>query len=950
MSDSNKPLIFLEPLSDTLKKLKEVLEENSEAEGIEIFDVETVEEASQLIPTIGQAVLLTSSPKTCAVTLQSNRKYIKKLQTKTLLLTPKAIPRKTLDKFMKVGLTECIVEPVNPKTLLYKVRLQLRSISAGDSGEDGELSKKFGDESNSEDQQDNKKLRAEKGVILDDEDSLDNKKEKKKVEEETLEDYSKPVRKNTEENVIDGFYRGKNKKPDLYNEEEAQEKEKKGYKEEAIEGHYKGKLEKGEQPEEEEAATKEKLELPIMDDDLEALKREVNLEAEQDFNKVQRKQMQIEEAEAENKTAQPSLDITEEKEDKTIEKQPEDLGGHYKGEMKKGLDIDIEDEDELKQARENPEIDLYQKSKTSQLNVEQDEEEKEFLDQNEEEQEDYTPKKKAKLDLEDSPEEELTKTSLDIIEEAEDREVHKEGPDYEKVESMDSPSLQIEDDEAKDHKEKRAADQMDGHLKGEKAQTLAVEEDDLYKEDKEEQAEEAHAPKKDSVSLDLYEEESDKDAIKPEKEYPNDPDPLNQQASLDIEEDEFGRKKKDQTQQELDRESHRSQYEEDQGPGFGKGHSAHTENKKDRHNKSNARADQIKTHYSNRESIKHNDDNWDSNWDKAGKDNQEFKPLEKKNEISYEKDDLGEQTIDYAQLKKELEGIDYDREIKKKKDIGEFDQIAQVKTYTKTILDPNGALDTIEFEEIDASKSEEQESHQVYLPESKGIETVIEVLNFYNLMSPQEQSTSLAARQKVEFQSIYNYITFKVNDLFHGDLTLYFVNKEGQLELGHLGILTRLLGPKPKEPLEEDAMDKKDFKLMKKEFKEEMEKYNRDSIEIMSQWKSQWEIRLPDWKSYQTPSWRDHTFVEENNEFIFPFYEGVSLLGLAVFTPYEGFPESKAGPLEVALESVRAPMLTEYHEMKGQGKQRERSLTQLEKNNSKKKKGFFGKLWGKLAA
>ena len=82
MSQATKPLIFIEPLSDTLKKLKEVVEENAENEGIEVYEIDSLEEAAQLLPTIGQSLTLMASPKKCAMMLQSNRKTIKKLQLK----------------------------------------------------------------------------------------------------------------------------------------------------------------------------------------------------------------------------------------------------------------------------------------------------------------------------------------------------------------------------------------------------------------------------------------------------------------------------------------------------------------------------------------------------------------------------------------------------------------------------------------------------------------------------------------------------------------------------------------------------------------------------------------------------------------------------------------------------------------------------------------------------
>ena len=124
-----KSLVFLTPLCETLVKLKEVIDETADADGIEVFEVEELEEMRHLLPSLGQCLMIASNPRKCAQALLMNKRAIKILQTKSILLSAKKIPNKTLDKFVKVGLTECIVEPVAPKTLLYKVRLLLRSIA-----------------------------------------------------------------------------------------------------------------------------------------------------------------------------------------------------------------------------------------------------------------------------------------------------------------------------------------------------------------------------------------------------------------------------------------------------------------------------------------------------------------------------------------------------------------------------------------------------------------------------------------------------------------------------------------------------------------------------------------------------------------------------------------------------------------------------------------------------
>ena len=120
--DMPKPLIFVNPLSPSLQKLREVINETSQEDGIEIYECEDLNEANQLIQTVGASITLISHPKLCSTLLQINRRAIKKLKSKVLLLSPKDLPRNTIQKFQKIGLTEFLCEPVVPKSLVYKVK------------------------------------------------------------------------------------------------------------------------------------------------------------------------------------------------------------------------------------------------------------------------------------------------------------------------------------------------------------------------------------------------------------------------------------------------------------------------------------------------------------------------------------------------------------------------------------------------------------------------------------------------------------------------------------------------------------------------------------------------------------------------------------------------------------------------------------------------------------
>src|SRR5690606_35240956 len=169
------------------------------------YEIEDLQEAIQLIPQIGQSLVIAAHPRKTAMLLQASRAHIKKLQTKVLLISPKPIPRRTIDKFMKVGLTECIVEPIVPKTLQYKVNLLIRSIVI--KKEEGSFEKKFDadeavEHSDIEVKEIAKKAREHQNAetLEDDSDGVDE------------EDFYQKNKEKRPDNVIDGYYKGKMKK------------------------------------------------------------------------------------------------------------------------------------------------------------------------------------------------------------------------------------------------------------------------------------------------------------------------------------------------------------------------------------------------------------------------------------------------------------------------------------------------------------------------------------------------------------------------------------------------------------------------------------------------------------------------------------------------------------------------------------------------------------------
>lgn len=134
--ENKKQLVIVPPMSEPLQKLNEVLQAISSEENVEVSIIDDRKELAQFIGSSGQCLIAFSNAKKCATFLQENRFIVAKTHSKTILLTPKEIPAKTLAKFVKVGLTESILENSPPKTLLYKVKLLLRSIKSSSSSQE----------------------------------------------------------------------------------------------------------------------------------------------------------------------------------------------------------------------------------------------------------------------------------------------------------------------------------------------------------------------------------------------------------------------------------------------------------------------------------------------------------------------------------------------------------------------------------------------------------------------------------------------------------------------------------------------------------------------------------------------------------------------------------------------------------------------------------------------
>ncbi len=147
-----KSVVFILPMSKTLDQLKTALMQNADAEGLDLLDCQNYEEALQVVPTVAPALLISSDPRTVAQFLNSGKKNIKSGQNKTILISDKKLPLKAMQKLDKLGLTDHIIEPIAAKSLLYKIKIQIRALPSKKVAE--ELALKSSDKNQSNENQD----------------------------------------------------------------------------------------------------------------------------------------------------------------------------------------------------------------------------------------------------------------------------------------------------------------------------------------------------------------------------------------------------------------------------------------------------------------------------------------------------------------------------------------------------------------------------------------------------------------------------------------------------------------------------------------------------------------------------------------------------------------------------------------------------------------------------
>lgn len=882
--EGGKPLIFIKPYTKTLAKLKEVLEESSEQQGTEIYEIDDLQEAIQLIPQIGQSLVIAAHPRKTAMLLQASRAHIKKLQTKVLLISPKPIPRRTVDKFMKVGLTECIVEPIVPKTLQYKVNLLIRSIVI--KKEESSFEKKFDSDTQSSDDSDmevkemQRKLRENADAA-----AAESKKEYEESEEDL---YGKKERSYQEEEIA-GYYKGKMKSSQSEDEEEEEEDEN-SRSEDHIDAYYKGKLAQSEESEE-EAEEKDKKELEIEEDDVHALASKVNLLLEEESDEPVRTETENEPVEKKAKKKAPALSLEEEQERK-LKKQLEEEAADFDDVASHHLDLidDLSDTNEEEaQAQEDKKPEKKAKSK---LDIEAEKAPKKEKATNEERPE-KAAKKRQDLDIED---EDLYSAEPAAKKEEKERK------------QKDTVSIDIDDEDESEEGEETSQEQKAKKEKKSKV-SIALEEDQRPQEDEESQAQVKEKKAKDKVEIDLeedlYSNDKEKSKSKEESAYTKPRKNLDIENDLSREYEEAKRKQKEAREKESafdldveddsDKNRRRAAADEDN---YQTRSSGYTENIQDQGgNRADAHSDKIQTYYDSRKGVKHGDDEWqatereqqfDDNWKRTK--NNEF--------IMPEKEAFGEQTIDYSDLKKQFDAIEY--ELAGKKKIGEFDENesgAKPLGFAAAISADEAADEDI-LEEQEA-QAEEEEQRPIQEAHVKTGPTLVKSLRLYLVPNLDREKVLLG-----------------ILELLRDDLGVLVAIKYGK--------------------------GSRDGKLKIDTFEGWLDEETKSKI---------LSTRTSTANCPLLPTYSDKTFEQNKTTFYYPYTEGITTFAWAECYLPAGTDEEGLKGIEAVLESARGVLLDEFHELGGTGPYAElRKKEAQQEGAGAKVLGFFGKLFGKKKA
>lgn len=909
--DNKKQLIIIPPMSEPVKKLFEVLNGIAAEENIEISLIDDLKELSQFVATTGQCLILASNAKKCATFLQDNKTTLLKNHVKTILFTPKEIPAKTLIKFTKVGLTESILESLPPKTFLYKVKLLLRSIKTSKPQEETEKVVKSLDinkniASENTDLEIKESESTEENVIDIDRPT----KNKKDHGEENVIDYGNPLKGKItpQEDVIDTHWKSDRKKNEELTslDEDGNSSVKSLEDESQVDMYYRGKQKKQELLVEEEV---EKRPLVNLYDNTkeETEKKKSHYQDVIEEGTIKQKKLNLQEDEEE--LDRPLKEIVElDLEAVTSRKKKQEEEESFE-ELQKRMLEQLQEEEKKARTREKLQEDLggHYKGKLShspEEEIPELEEEKKEYDNSELEKEGKTPN--IELELE-SPEKNKKRDHEEAIEEKDPHEGEVDQIDnnmigdagtVDKIKTRmegrsKEPKLLDEEENSDDDFNKKKKDQESKAAKETDSDLKALDDEgnDLDLQKKKPLEEENERDREKNIELNLETGEERKRSLDNNQDDESDLHKRSKIERVPTEERERPLFEKQNEEEKQRRERQSSGVDLDKK----RGTQSH-----------DSQVDKIDTFYRGSESKK-KEHSWDNLLDKNS--NLELTTGKgKKNNgqsVAGENKDLGEQTIDYRKLKEE------------------FDQIA------------NGETESSEHHNrisVDNKLKNDDDlgSFQVVEIEPAGLDFSIDLINsiYSKEAKPKQMFSMIANELMAQFHCYSVFYSYKLSDKKFSETYNTFTDS----------------------PADKIDNSKKDWWSEMKKDSALFEHYQNKS---MTTWRCV-EIIKDDvpWEDVELPSWANQELREKSVELIFPYFDGIDRMGMALVYFPEGINPKSSNSILMILELGRTlflDMIERYNVQPLKEVETDLKTSKPEESNNKVL-GFFGGLFGKKKA
>ena len=904
--ENKKQLIIIPPMSEAVKKLNEVLEGISADENMEITLIDDMKELAQFLGATGQCLILVSNAKKCATFLQENRFVLAKHHCKTILFTPKEIPIKTLTKFTKIGLTESILESLPPKTFLYKVKLLLRSIKTAKPQDEGDKIVKSLESSKV--QQEAMEI-VDKEKVQDEENVIDMDMKRKTHEAGDTIDYDSQLKGKVkpQEESIDTHWKSDRKQDASNQDEEAEENMDVSSKPDDIDMYYRGKRKKVEDQtsEEDDLSGFKKLDLP---EEEEKEKKKSSFADIIDEGSIKQTRLDIQEADNNEDKKNPLIDLEliPSLEKKKHAEAAEEEESYFRKKNNKSLDKEKE-LDDLMMESEIEDLGGHLKGKVSTSKAEEDMPEIEAdmdydnSDLQNERTSDIdldliaTKKKKRKNDIEGTEEEETYEGEVDHI----DNNMSGDGGTPDKIRSFLSGES--------DYREAPLGNDNEIQMLSKKAKLAAVEEEDAElinldliaaakkeknKEEKAENEEEAEL-KKEKVDLDLL---------------PKDPKSREKADTGADEEDMYGKKLAQVAKEEKEKkERETGDKTEEKNLGMRTGDGENSDDKKNKNNPHSGQVEKIDAFYRGGEAKK-KDQNWDNLTDKSATlDLLAAKERKASGSVgNQEKVDLGEVTIDYRKLKEE------------------FDLMSSGGSV-------GGAASNGVYSDTKLKNDDDEGSFKVVEIDPKSLDFSIAIVNaIYQKEIKPKQIFSMLATELINNYHCYPvFYTYKLSDK---KFTEAF---NSYIEISNDTI----------------SAEKKDWW---NEFKKDTSAFENFQSKSMTTWRCPEIVNNNEvWEDVELPSWAENELKTKHVELIFPYFDGIDRMGMAVVFFPDGITPTTVNGLLTVMELARSLFLDTIQRYQVQPIRQERDEASDEAIAAPLKKNvlsFFSGIFGKKKA